>query len=182
VSAPEPTLAAITSSAVGATAASSGWALQSANGGEVAVVAVTGASTALGTTVAPAFGATGLVMASGQPTSITPSSKGDRVSDDLATLAGTTPRSILCVPCHNEHDVVGVLALIDKQGGGRFTIDDLELAVLLGGIAGVAMSTAAGPSSPVSPTELVSPLRQLAKSDPGRFASLAAVIKAVVGD
>ena len=178
---PHPTLAAITSSAAGATGASSGWALRSAPDGGLEVVAVVGASTALGTPVAPGTGTTGLVMASGQPTSITPGSKGKGVGADLAALAGTTPRSILCVPCHNDHDVVGVLALIDKRSGGRFSVDDLEMAVLLGTIAGVAM-TADSPPPVMSPSELTSPLRQLAESDPGRFASLAAVIKAVVGD
>ena len=75
----------------------------------------------------------------------------------------------------------GVLEVIDKQDGGRFSIDDVEIVTLLGGIAGAALADAGDAVPVVSPDELASGLRQLAVADPARYASVAEAVRALLG-
>ena len=72
--------------------------------------------------------------------------------------------------------MLGALELIDKSDGGRFTIDDLELATLLGGIAGAALSEDGPTEAPPAPAELAGGLTRLASTDPARYAAVAAVL------
>jgi len=85
---------------------------------------------------------------------------------------GSQVPATLCVPCVYDDEVVGTLELEDKGAGLAFTIDDLELAVLLGGIAGVALVRSPEPAVP-DPSRLVADLSRLAVADGTRYATVA---------
>ena len=82
------------------------------------------------------------------------------------------PASVLCVPCAHDDDVLGVLELVDKAGGGPFTFDDVELITVLANIAGSALAESAG-GVVRSPDELGGELRQLAADDPTAYVAVA---------
>ena len=89
---------------------------------------------------------------------------------------------MLSVPCATDDGVFGALEVIDKQDGGRFTIDDVEIVTLLGGIAGAALAdTSDATATVIPPEELAGELRQLAAGDPARYASVAGVVRALLG-
>lgn len=175
-----PVLAAIVRTAVSATGASSGW-LVAIDDGALRVVASTGPpSPALSTNVPSDSGAAGFVAASGQPLAVAPRA-GDRFSESMVALLGYSPASMLAVPCFADDIVVGVLELVDKAGGGSFSFDDVELATLLAGIAGVAVTSAAErPPDVPAPAQLGGDLARLATTDPGRYAGVASAVAALL--
>ena len=178
----EPTLHALTAAAVQATGADSGWLLGGPDPGALSVLATSGAaSTAIGTPVSTREGVAGFVMGSGQPMSITPSSSNHSLDADIAALAGRAPGALLCVPCANDEDIAGVLVLIDEHGGASFTIDDVELATLLAGVAGVALGDRDVVSSAPEPAALAAELEELARREPDRYRTVAALIEALLG-
>ena len=82
---------------------------------------------------------------------------------------------MLCVPCGDDQ-VLGALELINKDGGGSFSFDDIEIATLLAGIAGAALSSDATARSVATPRELASQLEVIATQDPARYAAIAGVL------
>ena len=175
-------LDAITEAAVGASGAANGWLVQAVDDGLRVVAAAGGRpGDALGLTVPADRGTTGFVVASGQPLAAVPSPDDDRFSVIVAQALGIRPTSVLSVPCATDDGVFGALEVIDKQDGGRFTIDDVEIVTLLGGIAGAALADAGDAAPVVSPEELASGLRQLAVADPARYASVADAVRALLG-
>ena len=176
-------LDAITEAAVGASGAANGWLVQAVDN-ELRVVAAAGGrpGDALGLTVPADRGTTGFVVASGQPVAAVPNPDDDRFSVTVAQALDIRPTSVLSVPCATDDGVLGALEVIDKQEGGRFTIDDVEIVTLLGGIAGAALVDASGAAATVTPPEeLAGELRQLAAGDPARYASVAGVVRALLG-
>lgn len=132
------------------------------------VVAAVGddAAGALGSDVAPESETVGYVLASGQPVSLAPSPDGP-----------SRETTVLCVPCLAGQDVVGALELVDKVGGDAFPLHEQRLATLLGGVAGAAIASGAGPRQTVaSPAELGTELTALSQTDPARYAVVAQVI------
>ncbi len=179
-SAGDPVLAVIVRTAVSATGASAGW-LVAADDGAMRVIASTGSpGPSVSTTVPPDSGAAGFVLASGQPLAVAPRG-GDRFSEGMVALLGHSPASILAVPCFADDVVVGVIELVDKAGGGSFSFDDVELATLLAGIAGVAVTSAAErPPDIPAPAQLGGDLARLATTDPGRYAGVASAVAALL--
>jgi GAF domain-containing protein len=163
-----PVLAAVTRVAVEATGASRGRLMIAAGSAGLHVVAAHGGSGAW--RVDNEGGMAGYVMATGQPQVLT---------YQPASEATSAPSSALCVPCICDDEAVGALELQDKAGGASFTIDDLELAGLLGGIAGVAMARRRAPSSP-DPTRLTGDLGRLAATDPARYATIANLVRSLL--
>jgi GAF domain-containing protein len=175
-------LGAIAHAAVGASGATRGWLLQPA-GSDLRVVAAAGehAGDVVGLTVPGDQGTEGFVVASGQPfaAAVRPGAD-DRFTVSVARAAGVTAASVLCVPCTTGDGVSGALEVVDRQDGGTFSIDDIELVTLLGGIAGPALAGYdAGSVEIASPEELVAELRHLAAEDPARYASMATVIRSL---
>lgn len=70
-------------------------------------------------------GVAGLVALTGQPLAITNAQADARQARDIAEATGYRPESLLCVPLFYGDQVVGVLELLDKQGNGAFTPDDI---------------------------------------------------------
>ena len=176
------TLDAITQAAVGASGASRGWLLRVV-GNELRVVAAAGdrPGDALGLTVPADLGTAGFAVASGQPLAAVPRAGDDRFTVGVATALGIRVGSVLCAPCSVDEGVLGALEVVDKAEGGPFSIDDVELVTLLGGIAGAALADDQGLGADApTPQALASELSQLATSDPTRYASIATVVSALL--
>lgn len=131
-----PVLDAIVSGAARATGAASAWLLRADGSG--LVVAATTLGVPAGTPLTDGGSAPHLVLRTGQPLSVAATSSGATTSG-LDHLVGGVPTSLLCVPCPAGDEIAGVLVLLDKQVGGSFTIDDVEVADLVAGIAGTAL-------------------------------------------
>jgi GAF domain-containing protein len=175
-------LQAIVEAATEATAATDGWIL-AARDDRLHVLAAAGdrPGQVLGASVPAGEGTAGYVVASGQPLALAPRRDDARAAAGVSRLNGLQPTSVLCVPCADEDSVAGALEVVDKAGGGRFSLDDVELATLLGGIAGAALVEITGSAAGVpSPAELAGGLERLAGAEPARYAALAATVSALL--
>jgi GAF domain-containing protein len=175
-------LQAIVDAATDATAANEGWVL-APRGERLHVLAAAGdrSGQLLGASVDAGEGTAGYVVASGQPLALAPRSDDPRATSGVAALVGLRPTSVLCVPCAGDDSIAGALEVVDKAGGGRFSLDDVELATLLGGIAGAALAETTGSASAVpAPAELAGSLERLAGTEPSRYAALAAAVSALL--
>ncbi|MCC6174501.1 MAG: GAF domain-containing protein [Chloroflexi bacterium] len=84
-------------------------------------------------------GLAGLVALTGQPMAISDTSKDDRDASDIAEAVGYVPQNLLCVPLFYGEQTIGVLELLDKQGGTTFTPEDMETLGLFANQAAVAI-------------------------------------------
>lgn len=175
-----PVLDEIVTAAVDVTAASVGWLL-AVQGDELVVVAAAGGDSPgslLGQRRTPA-GTAGFVVASGQPASID-SPPGDTSNVGAGGLDGN-PAGVLAAPAGDE-DVVGVLEVARPEGSAAFTLDDIEEITLLARIAGAALEVGEFADTSVrSPDELGSALAHLATRNPTRYAAIARMLDAVLG-
>ncbi|MEY2567756.1 MAG: hypothetical protein QOE35_2285 [Actinomycetota bacterium] len=180
----DPVLHALIEAAVGGTGGTDGWIL-AVRGEQLEVAAATGplAASVLGVTIPGGAGTAGFVVASGQPIALAPHAGDPRAAEGMASVTGREPASLLCVPCESDDGVTGALEVVDKAGGGAFTFDDVELATLLAGVAGIALAggRAAQTSAP-DPSELAGELRRLAESQPARYAAVATVVAALLSN
>ncbi|MBA2641534.1 MAG: GAF domain-containing protein [Actinobacteria bacterium] len=71
-------------------------------------------------------GIAGLVAASGQPIAVSDAAGDSRVAREIAESLPYVPQSILCVPLFYNDRLIGVLEVIDKEGGRSFTSRDIE--------------------------------------------------------
>lgn len=175
-------LQAIVDATADATVASEGWIL-APRGDRLQVMAAAGdrPGRLLGASVPASEGTAGYVVASGQPLALAPRPDDPRAASGVAGLLGLHPASVLCVPCTGDDTIAGALEVVDKAGGGRFSLDDVELATLLGGIAGTALAELTGAASRVpAPAELAGDLERLADTEPARYAALAAAVSALL--
>jgi len=178
---------AIVSAAVEATSALAGWLLVPGDDSLVVVGAHGGspewAASLVGRTVALDGATAALVIQSGQPVALQPGSTSLQDATAVALL-GRPPISLVCVPCAAGDRVTGALQLVDRTDGGPFDFDSVELATLLGGIAGVVLDERPGveqgvPDRP-SPARLADDLARLAETEPERYAAAAIVIEALL--
>ena len=176
-----PVLQALTQAAVEATGATQGWLLQ-LRGADLVVVGAAGGEPGglLGMTVTAGTGSAGFVMGAGQALAIAPRPEDPIAAEGVAGRLGRVPASMLSVPCGTDEEVLGALELVDKADGDRFSIDDVELATLLGAIAGAALAENGAAGAPPPPAELASALSRLAAADPTRYAAVAAMVAALV--
>lgn len=176
----DPVLHAILRSAVEATGAADGWLVAVDDAADELVVVSTVGDNArrlLGVTVNEDEGFAGFVVGTGQPLAIEPSADDPRFADGLTPRLGRRPRTLLCVPCEDDDDVVlGAIELVDKAGGG-FSYDDLELVTVLAGVAGVSLRHGGGGATLIpTPAELGRQLLDLAGADPVRYAQVAELV------
>lgn len=123
-------------------------------------------------------GAAGLALQGGHAVAMNPG-VGDTSNSGAGGHDGT-PSSILAVPCGDE-EAVGVLEVVAKSGGGRFSFDDVELCTLLANIAGSALVEEPGRREPPGAAQLGAELRSLESSDPQRYAHVAELLAALLG-
>jgi GAF domain-containing protein len=177
----EPVFDAIVQAAVGASGAEQGWLLGLSDG-VLRVVSAAGErpGDVLGVTVPADQGTAGFAVASGQPLAAVPRAGDDRFTVGVAASLGLRASSVLCVPCGTNDGVLGALEVVNKVDGA-FTIDDVELVTLLGGIAGAALADEGSSANNVPPPEeLGGELRELASTDPSRYAAVAVAISALL--
>lgn len=175
-----PTLQAIIEWAVKGTGATQGWLL-AVEGQELVVAAAAGGErpgAQVGRRLTPT-GAAGFAAGSGQPAALQPSA--DDVSNEGAGGSGGVPSSLIATPCVGD-EVVGVLEIVEKQGGGGFTIDDIEITSLLAEIAAAALAELAdGKIDVPTPAELGVELAHVAEADLSRYAEIARAIQSLLG-
>ena len=176
----DPVLVALCDAACTITGAASGWVI-AVVGDRLQVVAACGpaAGSVRGLTV-DVDGSAGFVAASGQPMAITPRPGDPNVAGGVLGAAGVVPTSLLALPCHHDDDVLGVLELVDKAGGERFTFEDVELATVLASVAGPALAQRSAQPAAPAPDVLAAQLRVLADADPVRYARTAWVVQRLV--
>ena len=168
---PAPVLQSLVEAAAAGTGGTNVWLLLPSERA-LEVVAASGPSAVdvLGARVAADEGTAGFVLGSGQPMAIAPRADDPLVVSGVAAVVGHSPRSVLCLPCESDDGIAGVLEIIDKVDGAMFTFDDVELATLLAGVAGVAIRTIGAPPPPApDPDEIAGELRRLAAADPRRL-------------
>jgi len=84
-------------------------------------------------------GVAGLVAATGQPLAISDTESDTRDAADISQAVGYVPKNILCVPLVYEDRVIGVLELLDKEGGETFSAADMDTLALFANQAAVAI-------------------------------------------
>lgn len=176
-----PLLHTIVRSAVDGTGAARGWLL-AVDGDDLGLVAAhpyeaTGPQP--GAKVPAGSGVAGYVVSSGQPLALSPVGPEARFAGGLEAHTATgPPASVVCVPCESDGEIVGALQLVDKAGGS-FTFDDVEIATLLGTIAGGALAETVARTVP-DPGALGEGLRRLATTDLSRYATVAPIVEALL--
>lgn len=127
-------------------------------------------------------GVAGYVLSSGQPLALSVALGDPRLREGVTAMLAEPPQTVLCVPCSGDDEVLGVLLLLDRDGGAQFTYDDVELATLLAGVAGVALASDGGGLGQVpAPAELGGELERLAHTDPARYTMVATLLGALLG-
>ena len=71
-------------------------------------------------------GFAGLVAVTGQPMSISKVAEDPRWAGDIGREIQYVPQTMLCMPLRYGDDVIGVIQLLDKEGGQPFTPGDME--------------------------------------------------------
>lgn len=169
----DPVLGALCAAACTITGATSGWVIAVVDD-RLQVVAARGplGGRVRGLAVG-VDGSAGFVAASGQPMAISPRPDDANVAGGVLGALGVVPASLLALPCNDGDEIVGVLELVDKSGGDRFTFDDVELATLLASVAGPALAQRADVPAAPSPDAVAVQLRALAADEPARYAQIA---------
>lgn len=178
---PNAPMQALVRAAVEATGAAGGWLLERERDQLVVRAAhVEDPGQLIGRRV-PLSGTAGFVVSSSQPLALSNVSADARFASDRDDARLRRSNSVLSVPCSDDEETLGVLEIVDKAGGARFSYDDVELVTLLADIAGamLAQTDDAGRAVP-EPHELAGELNRVAVSDPVRYAALAATISSLL--
>ncbi len=175
-----PVHQALVDAACSATGADHGWLLAVGNDALEVLAAAGGADpNALVATEVSVEGARGFAVMSGQPAALQPGA--DDTSNSGAGGGEGVPGSVLATPCSHE-DVVGVIEVVRGQGGAAFSFDDVEIVSLLADIAGAAIADGEADTIEVtSPARLSVELSELAANDSQRYADVARVVEALLG-
>lgn len=84
-------------------------------------------------------GFAGLVAVTGQPMSISKVSEDPRWNSEIGTQVGYRPETMLNMPLRYGDEVIGVIQLLDKEGGQPFSPADMETLGLFAEQAAVAI-------------------------------------------
>jgi diguanylate cyclase (GGDEF)-like protein len=87
-------------------------------------------------------GIAGWVARHREPVRLDDASHDPRHYADLAVRTGLTPKSMLCVPLVHRDALLGVIQVINKLDGSRFTDDELRLVGTLADHAAIAIANA----------------------------------------
>jgi GAF domain-containing protein len=84
-------------------------------------------------------GVAGIVALTGQAMAVSNAQSDSRHAADISQSVGYLPETLLCVPLFANDMVIGVLELLDKEGGASFDPQDIELLGLFANLAAVAI-------------------------------------------
>lgn len=90
----------------------------------------------------PGEGVAGWVAQTGKPLIIDDVHSDPRFSRSVDDKTGFQTRSILCVPLIFQGELKGVLEILNKRGGARFDLEDLELLTILANQVATALENA----------------------------------------
>jgi GAF domain-containing protein len=93
----------------------------------------------VGLSIPASEGIAGYVFSTGEALAIGDTSADPRFSDDVAARTSYVPRSLIAVPLVDDDGVLGVLEVLDRRGGGTFSLRDIELAGVFARQATVAI-------------------------------------------
>jgi GAF domain-containing protein len=85
-------------------------------------------------------GLAGWVVASGQPLAVADVSADPRFAREVAESTGYVPRSILAMPLETEHEMLGVIEVLDPAGEADDTGASLDLLAVFARQAALALS------------------------------------------
>jgi GAF domain-containing protein len=174
----DPVLQALLDGLAAATGAAGAWMADTRADVWPVVSAVGPDGAALRTPAWPHGGVVAFVVESDQPAALIPR-EGVDLTADVEAVLGRRPTAVLVVPCASDTGNLGAVGLVDKAGGGPFSFDDIELASLLGPIAGAAL-VATRDVDPPSPEELAAALARLRSANPTRYRRVAVAVAALL--
>jgi sigma-B regulation protein RsbU (phosphoserine phosphatase) len=87
-------------------------------------------------------GVAGWVQVSGQPALVPDAYADPRFNPEVDRATGYRTSTIMCVPLAVKNRQIGVAALINKNGGGPFAAEDLELFTIIAAQASIAIDNA----------------------------------------
>ena len=97
------------------------------------------ASPLLGKVVAPGKGITGWVALEGKPLNVSDVTASEQFNPEFDALTGYETKSMLCVPLKANSGVIGVIALLNKQGGYAYRKRDQEIIYYLAEQAAISI-------------------------------------------
>jgi GAF domain-containing protein len=170
-------LASLLEALAGATGAAAAWMVDT-RPDPWSVVDAIGPAAPARATPWPRGGVVAFVTESDQPAAVVPRA-GVELTADVEAVLGRRPTAVLVVPCAADAGTVGALVLGDKEGGGPFGFDDIELAALLGPVAAAAVIGSRRDEAP-APSVLSAGLAELATANPVRYRRVAATVAALL--
>lgn len=93
----------------------------------------------LGTAVEPGKGITGYVALKGEPLCVSNVKENKHFNPHYDAMTGFETKSILCVPLKTKNNIVGVLAVLNKEGGHHYRKRDEEILTYLAGQAAISI-------------------------------------------
>jgi putative methionine-R-sulfoxide reductase with GAF domain len=93
----------------------------------------------VGTSVEMGKGIAGWVAKKGEPARIADAARDPRFNRNVDAMTGFETKSILCVPLKTKSGVIGVLELLNKQGGYAYRARDEEIIMYLAGQAAISI-------------------------------------------
>ena len=93
----------------------------------------------VGTTVAKGKGISGWVAQTGKAVRITDVSRDERFNPAVDSMTGHETKSVLCVPLKTKSGVIGVLELLNKEGGYAYRERDEEVITYLAEQAAISI-------------------------------------------
>jgi GAF domain-containing protein len=102
-------------------------------------VAGEGSETLVGMRFPSSTGVAGWVLVTRQPLVVDDLTKDTRFSREAAESTGYVPRGLMAVPLLAEERALGVLEVLDRPEGERFTLREMDLLGLFGNQAAIAL-------------------------------------------
>lgn len=102
-------------------------------------VAGEGSETLIGRRLPSSTGIAGWVASSGEPLVLSDVAKDPRFARDVAEATGYVPTSLMAVPLLHDEGVLGVLQVLDRPQGERFSLSEMDLLGLFAHQAAIAL-------------------------------------------
>ncbi len=102
-------------------------------------VAGEGSGSLIGRRLPASTGIAGWVATSGEPLVLSDVSRDPRFARDVAEATGYVPTSLMAAPLLHDERVLGVLQVLDRPQGERFSLSEMELLGLFSNQAAIAL-------------------------------------------
>jgi GAF domain-containing protein len=102
-------------------------------------IAGEGSDTLIGRRFPSSTGLAGWVLVTRQPIVIEDVTEDPRFARDFAETTGYVPRGLMAVPLLHGERTLGVLEVLDRPQGSRFSLQEMDLLILFGNQAAIAL-------------------------------------------